>query len=102
MKYKNTIREFAGLVLMLRRIYKVRRRDGFRWHDTFQDDWYRRSSNIKLLPQESEAAMLILLMAHFYQVCSSDGFRCHDTNIPNFIKIGSGFQKLLREWVRRQ
>jgi hypothetical protein len=34
-------------------IYEVRRLDGLRWqhiHPNFHEDWYRRSSNINVLP----------------------------------------------------
>jgi hypothetical protein len=43
------------LVLLIEGIYEVRRWDGFMWHDIhtkFHKDWYRHSSNIKVLPQK--------------------------------------------------
>jgi hypothetical protein len=53
-------------------IYEVRRWDGFMWHDIgtkFHEDRYRRSRNIKVLPQNIlEAAMLVLLMGRIYEV----------------------------------
>jgi hypothetical protein len=53
----STIWEDIVLVLLMRGIYKVRRWDGFMWHDIgtkFHEDWYRRSSNIKVLLQKFE------------------------------------------------
>jgi hypothetical protein len=34
-------------------------------------------------------------MGGIYEVRHGDGLRCHDIRIPNFIKIGSGIQKLV-------
>jgi hypothetical protein len=51
------ILEAVMLVLLIKRIYEVRRWDGSMWHDThtkFHEDWYRHSSNIKVLPQKFE------------------------------------------------
>jgi hypothetical protein len=45
------------LVLLMGGIYEVSRWDGFMWYDIstkFHEDWYRRSSNIKVMPQKCE------------------------------------------------
>jgi hypothetical protein len=41
------------------------------WHDIlteFHEDCYRRSSNIKVLPQKFETVMLVLLIGRVYEV----------------------------------
>jgi hypothetical protein len=43
------------LVLLIEEIYEVLCCDGLRWTDIcrrFHEDWYRHSSNIKVLPQQ--------------------------------------------------
>jgi hypothetical protein len=45
------------VVLMIEGINKISRSDGFMWHDKrtkFHEDGYRRSSNIKVFPQQYE------------------------------------------------
>jgi hypothetical protein len=46
------------LVLLMGMIYEVRRWDGLKWHDIYVPSFmkidYRRSSNIKVLPQQFE------------------------------------------------
>jgi hypothetical protein len=45
------------MVLLRDGIYDVRCSDDFMWHDIlmkFHKDWYRHSSNNKVLPQQSE------------------------------------------------
>jgi hypothetical protein len=52
-----TIWEAVKLALLVDGLYELCRWDGFMRHDIktkFYDDWYRRSSNIKVLPQKSE------------------------------------------------
>jgi hypothetical protein len=44
-------------VSLIEGIYEVSRWDGFMWpdvHMNFPGDWYRHSSNIKVLPQKLE------------------------------------------------
>jgi hypothetical protein len=49
--------ETVMLVLLINWIYELRHRDFFMWHDiytTLHEDWYRCSSNIKVLSQKFE------------------------------------------------
>jgi hypothetical protein len=60
------------LVLLMGWIYKARRLDGLRCHDIhikFQDDRFRRSSNIETITSTmSEVSVLVLLMGRIYDV----------------------------------
>jgi hypothetical protein len=61
------------LVLLVEGIYGVFHLDIFMWHDVhakFHEDWYRRSSNVNVLPQEFEALWLVLLMGVIYELHS--------------------------------
>jgi hypothetical protein len=79
-------------------IYEVHRWDGFtpnHIHTKFHEDWYRRSSNIKVLPQKSER-----LWCRYYRwegfVKYAVGMRLGVMMyIPSSVTTGSGIQKLL-------
>jgi hypothetical protein len=59
----------------MRGIYEVQCYDGLRWHDIhteFHDDWFRYSSNIKVITTILVAVMLVLLMGRIYDARRSD------------------------------
>jgi hypothetical protein len=70
------------LVLLMGRIYKVRRWNGFRWHDIctkFHDDRFRYLSNTTVITATiREALMLVSLIEGIYEVSRWDGFMWHD------------------------
>jgi hypothetical protein len=81
------------------RIYEVCHLDGLRWHDIhtrIHDNWFRHSSNIKVVTLTiSEAALLVLLMGGIYEV-AIEVASCGMIYIPSFMTIGSGIQVVLR------
>jgi hypothetical protein len=39
-------------------------------------------------------------MRGFYDVCHEDGLRWHEIYLPSFVKIDTGFQAILRFYLR--
>jgi hypothetical protein len=99
----STIWETAVLVLLMGRIYDVRRWDDFRWHDIntkFHNDRFRNSSNNKDNTWTiGEAVVSVLLMEGIYDVHRWDGFRWM-IYLSSFMNIGSGFQAIFRFCLR--
>jgi hypothetical protein len=62
--------------------------DGLRWHDIrtkFHDDWFRHSSNVKLITSVVwEAALLVLLMGRIYEV-RFEMASCDMLCVPSFM-----------------
>jgi hypothetical protein len=63
-------------------IYEVSYWDGLKWHDIhtkFHKDWFKHSSNIKVIISTiSEASMLVLLMGGIYDAHPWNGLRWLD------------------------
>jgi hypothetical protein len=97
----STILEDEVLVLLIRRgeIYEVSLWNGLRSHDIhtkIHDDRLKHLSNIEAISSAIwEAAILVLLLGGICEIFHWDG-SSGMIHTPSFIKISSGFQKLLR------
>jgi hypothetical protein len=75
-------------------IHEVHNWDGFRWHDIhtkFHEDWFRHSSNIKVITSTIQKAVaLVLLRRRIYDECCWEDLRWQNTYMPSLMMIGLG------------
>jgi hypothetical protein len=76
----------------------MRRWDGLRWHDIntkFHEDWYMRSSNIKIMSQKFEGPQCWYYWWDGFMNCAIQMGSGAMIVTRSFINIGSGIKKLL-------
>jgi hypothetical protein len=87
------------LVLLIEGIYEVRHWGGFVWHDIhskFHEDWFRLSSNIKVLPLWFQWLWCSYYRSKGFLKCAFETRSGGAIYMQSFTKIGTGVQAILR------
>jgi hypothetical protein len=86
------------LVLLIGGIHDIRRSNGLRWHDVhtkFHGDQFKYLRNITVITATIEETVMLVLLTEEINEVSVEVVSCGIIYVQNFMKIDTGFKKIL-------